>query len=303
MIAGELLRLLVHHPEVELNTAYSPGLSGVLLSRYHKGIVGNTDLKFTAEIDLNDLDILFITTDSPVLDKNTIIPEGLKIIQIAEDEGFTLKEPFADLDYVTGLSEMFRKPLVRGARNARVLPSPIGVALIILYPLALNLLLNDSVCVKIELPGFKMKSVSADYISHSLSEILRESQFSFNSIKEVEIMQSQTFRTLTVEVEFKCGINVEEIERIYSSVYDDHNFTHIVQWEPAVEEVAATQKCLLYVSKPTPETVKIKALADSVMRGGAGDAIHSMNLLFGLFEKIGLDFPAAFAYKADVSIS
>ena len=297
LLAGELLRLLVHHPDVDLKNVYSPGMFGRKISNFHRGLTGDTDLKFSDKLELDDLDLLFIASDEDLFGQNIEIPEGLKVIFIQSDENFTIKSPFDKLEFVPGVSEMYRKRLVRGAVASRILSSPTSVALIALFPLALHLLLNESVRIKVKYPEFLANNISIEAMKKELESILNEVQLSFHYIQEITVERYKTLRAISVEIEFPCSVSEEEIERIYNEIYDDHNFSFVVNTEPSPTEVSGTHKCLIYVSKPDEKTVKVKAIADSVLRGGAGDAIHAMNLLFGLYEKIGLNLPASLAFK------
>lgn len=297
MIAGELLRLLVHHPEVELKFAFSRSHRGRSLSSQHKGLVGDTDLHFSETMNLDEVDVLFITSSEYSADSQMNLPEDLKVVLIQESDEFKVLPPFDALEFVPGVSEMFRKPLVRGAKASRVLTSPATLALILLYPLALHLLLNDSIALKIKLPEFRKSILSRQHLVAEIENRLQDVQLSFHHLNSVDIETSETIRALSVEAEFPCMVSEEEIEKIYEGIYDDHNFTFLIRNDIDPAEVAGTHKCLINISKPDEDTLRVKAVADAVLRGGAGDAVHAMNLLCGLFEKTGLSLPAGLAFK------
>lgn len=297
--AGELLRLLVHHPEVELTTVYAPALRGRMINSYHRGLVGDTEMKFADTVDFEDLDVVFITSDNYSINQQTELPDSLKVISMESESNRTLRQPFDRIEYVPGVSEMYRKPLVRGARGARILSSAASVAIIALYPLALHLLLNDSLSIKVKVPLLRDSHISSDELGEEITRQLQKAQLSFSKVQATEIESHDKLRALIADIEFDCAVSEEEIERVYNEIYDDHNFTFLVRTEPLPTEVAGTHKCLLYISKPSEGRLHIKAVADSVLRGGAGDAIHAMNLLFGLFEKTGLSLPAGLAFNND----
>lgn len=298
--AGELLRVLLNHPEVELMNAVAPSLCGKAVSSYHRGLIGETELRFSDSINIEGLDLLFIT--SPEFKVNSIekLPENLRVILLQGKDRFDVPSPFDKLEFVPGVSEMFRKKLVRGAMAARILPSATSLILITLYPLASHLLLNDTLRIYLQVPFHREKSINIDLMRNEVEGLIREVQLSMNSLREIKVEVSDTIRALSAEIEFECGIAQEEIERIYQETYEDHHFTFLVKSDPSPSEVAGTHKCLIYVSKPTDNKLRIKAVADSVLRGGAGDAIHSMNLLFGLFEKTGLSLPAGLAFNDEL---
>lgn len=295
-IAGELFRLLLHHPEVDIVAAHAPRLKGHAVNRHHRGLVGDTDLRFSDHLDLNDLDVVFVTSSEHSFDPGAEIPSDLKVIWLHENGHSEVTAPFEDLEFVPGVSEMFRKPLVRGARASKILSAPASVALIALFPLALHLLLNDTLKIKAEVPEFIEGKLSAETLKNDLDRYLHEVQLSFNSIEQLEISRSETMRALILDITFNCSVSKEELEKIYESIYDDHNFTFLTASVPSPKEVAGTHKCLLHIDKPSEGEVRIRAVADSILRGGAGDAVHAMNLLFGLFEKTGLSLSAGLAF-------
>lgn len=296
-IAGELLRLLVHHPEVELVSVCSPTLKGRNVTSHHKGLIGDTDLRFCDKIDLEDIDVIFVASPPSNKDYLKEIPEDVKIILLPGCIGSDSEATFEGREFVPGLSEMFRKPLVRGANAAHVMNPAESVALIALYPLALHLLLNDTLKITVELPKRDRISLSAEGLIKGLEVRLNEVQRSFEHIASLELHQSKALRAISVEIEFESNISEEEVVKIYDDIYDDHNFTFTISSDPSPIEVSGTHKCLLHVSKTDDGKIRVKAMADSVLRGGAGDAIHAMNLLFGLFEKTGLSFPAGLAFN------
>ena len=262
---------------------------------FHKGLIGDTELRFTDLADPDSLNLIFVMSDQYL----EVLPEtheNLKIIYIPdsrqEDSPFLPRE-----EWVPGVSEMFRKPLVRGALKAQVLPSMCSVSIIALFPLALHLLLNDSLKLRFGLPHLTAEKNDIPTVKTILEGILKEVQFSFDSFESIEYYHSDSRRALTVEIEMNCGVTAKEIEKIYEEVYNDHNFTYLVTSRPEPEEVEGSQKCLINIQQADGEKLKIMAMADSIFRGGVGDAVHAMNLLFGLFEKIGLSLPSSLAYK------
>ncbi|MDE6298127.1 MAG: hypothetical protein K2M10_00575 [Muribaculaceae bacterium] len=150
--AGELLRLLMFHPEVEISSLYSPTLTGHKLSACHHGFIGEPDYYFSDKIDLSRLNAVFLTDDSSlthlVLERASEWNE-LRIIDLSPSRfGKNMMEE--NLAY--GLSEINRKTLVRGATMAKV-PSVVGaVSLIALYPLASHLLLSSDIEIESWLP-------------------------------------------------------------------------------------------------------------------------------------------------------
>ena len=58
--AGELIRILLNHPDVILQAVSAPTLAGMRLDRYHRGLIGDTDLCFTKDLDGVKLNCVFL---------------------------------------------------------------------------------------------------------------------------------------------------------------------------------------------------------------------------------------------------
>lgn len=295
--AGELFRLLLLHPEVEILTACAPALKGLKVDNFHKGIIGETELNFTEVVIPQDLNVIFLTSASGKKSLPLPLPEELRVIEVSDGTPLLDETAGENLTFIPAVSEMYRKPLVRGTRAARIEHTAVTLTLIALFPLALNLLLNDSVDVSVHLPAYKSTALSDAEFKTRIQDLLKQAQLSLPDFRSARIHVWNAYRGGRVDVTMDCKIELGEIAKLYEQVYEDHNFTFIIDHDPTPEEVAGTQKCLIYLSKPTPETLKISAVADAVLRGGVGDAIHAMNLLFGLFEKTGLSFPATMVFK------
>ena len=290
--AGELIRILAGHPDVEPVAAQASGLEGIPLHSRHHGLIGETSLAFSNTADISRADVAFLCGRD--------IPAGLaasirdrkpdiKVIDLSRTTAPIA--PALEEGTVYALPEINRKALVRGAMSARV-PSPFAsLALVPLFPLALNLLLGDDIKIRITAP----EEIIADHDPKSLSEEikkqLKEIQNSFNADIDIEMAPANSRRSAILSLECPCQIDLEHLRNIYS-VYDDHNFAFPTMQPVGVSEVAGTDKCVFTISKPDTDTLRIEAVADCRLRGGAGEAVHVMNLMFGLHEKTGLRLKA-----------
>ena len=109
--AGELIRLLINHPDVELGYVQSALYDGKLITEVHQGMEGENYLRFSREITFEDLDVVFCCYPhghTSRLFANREIPENLKIIDLSRD--FRLERE--GNDFVYGLPELNRKRLV-----------------------------------------------------------------------------------------------------------------------------------------------------------------------------------------------
>ena len=100
-------------------------------------------------------------------------------------------------------------------------------------------------------------------------------------------------RMLAVAVRFKCGLEDEALRQLYEQYYDDHNFVFIVDRPIVAADVENTNKCLIRIDKDDRKGwLTVHAVMDGLLKGGAGNAVHVMNLMFGLLERVGLGLKA-----------
>ncbi len=285
--AGELLRLLINHPEVEVKTLCSPSYAGRPVSSCHHGFIGESVPAFSDKIDPEMHDIIFIAQDSALSQQLIGQCEEWPELRIVDLSPRRLDNwESRGLEY--GLSEINRKPLVRGARLAVVPTASAALALIALYPLAMYLLLDSDLEVTVAAPEAVAKKLDKNGISHEIFSMLSKTQSSFNGKVKVNVISCESTRAMRVKTELKCPLAIAEVDKIYDSVYDDHNFTFTSLSGVESREVEGTQKCIVTFSKPGAGLLEVETLGDCHMRGGAGDALHVLNLFFSLDEKVGL---------------
>lgn len=287
-MAGELIRIIVHHPDVELISAFAPGKVGRKVTSVHHGLVGECDLEFSQDINPDKLDVIFIDAHSDVADRfrmNTDRWPELRIIDMSHCPSLD----FESLDMAYGLPEINRKQLVRDCRRAVVPRSVATAALVSLYPLARHLMLKDDIEIAYACPSDIDTDEKAEMARKEIENFLQSTQNSFTgNIRLRRLGEEVSERGLKVEITIPCQTEIDEIFRIYDDIYNDHNFTFTTSIPMKGEEVEGTQKCLVTLQRPDSDILKITAVADCRMRGGAGDAVHIMNLLFGLHERTGL---------------
>lgn len=291
-MAGELIRILINHPDVDLVSAFALGKVGRKVSSVHHGLAGECDLEFSPDINPARLDVIFIDAHSDVADRfrmNTDRWPELRIIDMSHCPSLD----FEALDMRYGLPEINRKELVRGCRRAVVPRSVAAAAIIGLYPLARHLLLKGDVTVCYACPPDIDTEEKADMARQEIRHVLKKTQNSFNGdiiLRHLEEKVSE--RGLKVVVDVPCSLDINEVFRLFDDCYSDHNFTFMVGSSMPGYEVEGTQKTLVTLQKVTPATLTVTVVADCRMRGGAGDAVHIMNLLFGLYERTGLALKA-----------
>lgn len=309
--AGELIRLLLNHPDVELKWVHSTSNAGNPVSGVHQGLVGETALYFTNETPLDAVDVIFLCTPHGESRKflelhKDNIPDDLRIIDLSQD--FRIADDTHDFIY--GMPELNRKYIIRGKHVAN--PGCFATAIqLALLPLARNLLLNSDIHVN-AITGSTGAGVKPSATSHyswrndnvsiykpfthqHLAEIyqtLHGMQASFNSKVNFIPVRGCFSRGIFATLYMDCPVELSEIKKLYNEYYDDHNFTFVSDRMPDLKDVVNTNKCLLYLTKEDGKLL-IVSVIDNLLKGASGQAVHNMNLLFGLHERVGLQLKAS----------
>lgn len=297
-VAGELIRLLINHPDVDLQLLYAPERKGEAVSSLHHGLIGEKSYNFTDRPDIDRIEVLFICksdnftenllkTEKARQHSGEENPKRKRPLKIVDLSGRHLEDyDESGLEY--GLSEINRKPLVRGALRGIVPPAESCLTLVSLYPPASHLLLSGDLNLEFELPAAYISEGRTEAACRDIEHRLSKIQSSFKGNVRAKTSGSDSERAMRLRLTIPCTLRQGEIEGLYDGIYDDHNFTWIIQGSPDMKEVEGTHKCIVGLSKAEPGSLTIDAVADCRMRGGAGEAVHLMNLLCGLHERTGL---------------
>lgn len=312
--AGELIRLLVNHPDVELSWVNSSSNAGNRIDSVHQGLIGECDLQFTSELPFEGTDVLFLCTphgfSRPFLEEHKAeLPEDMRIIDLSQD--FRIDD--GTHDFVYGLPELNRRRLVHDCKHVAN-PGCFATAIqLALLPLAKNLLLNSTVHVNAITgstgAGVKPKATShfswrADNVSiykpfrHQHLAEIRQSlsllQQSFKADIDFIPVRGPFARGIFASVYLDCPVELDEVRRLYDEYYADHNFTFVTDKEVDLKDVVNTNKCLIHLDKIDGKLL-ITSVIDNLLKGASGTAVHNMNLIFGLHERVGLSLkPSAF---------
>lgn len=309
--AGELIRLLINHPDVEIVFINSSSNAGNLITDVHEGLYGETNMRFTGELPLDSIDCLFFCTahgDTKKFLEAHTVPENVKIIDLSMDYRIESEEH----NFVYGLPELNRRQICAAKHIAN--PGCFATCIQLgILPLAKHLMLNTDLHVN-AITGSTGAGVKPSATSHfswrndnisiykpfthqHLAEIkqsLRQLQNSFDSSINFIPVRGNFSRGIFATTYLDCKIDLEEIKRIYESYYEDHSFTFVVDKNPDLKQVVNTNKCLIYLQK-YEDKLLIVSMIDNLLKGASGQAVHNMNLLFGLEEKVGLHLkPSAF---------
>lgn len=309
--AGELIRLLLWHPEVEIKFIHSSSNAGNRITDVHAGLLGETDLFFTDEMPFEEIDLLFFCTahgDTRKFMESHALPDELKIIDLSMD--YRIKGN--DHDFIYGLPELNR----RNTCKSRYVANPGCFATCIelgLLPLAKEHLLKGDISVNAITgsTGAGVKPSTTTHFSWRNNNLSTYKPFNHQHIPEImqSIKQLQPdyegsidfipyrgdfprgiFATLVVE----CELDIETLYKLYESYYERDSFTHVVNMPIDLKQVVNTNKCLIHLEKHGKKLL-ITSIIDNLLKGASGQAVHNMNLLFGLAETVGLQLkPSAF---------
>ncbi len=316
---GELIRLLLNHPEAEIVFANSGSNAGNKVADVHGGLFGETDLEFTDAMPFDEVDVVFFCFGhgkSEEFLKEHSIPAHVKIIDLAQD--FRIAAPTHD--YVYGLPEIHKTEI----QKCQHLANPGCFATCIqlgLLPLAKAGLLKHDVSVNAITgsTGAGQKPTGTTHFSwrnnnmsvykvfthqhlheirQSLTELQGELDASIDFIPYRGDFPRGIFCTEVVKFDGEEGSATnptgEQLAQMYKDFYADAAFTHYVDKAVDMKQVVNTNKCLVHVDKFGNKAV-ITSTIDNLLKGAVGQAVQNMNLMFGIDEKAGLNLkPSAF---------
>lgn len=309
--AGELIRLLLIHPEAEIKFIHSSSNAGNKVTDVHSGLLGETELTFTDEMPFDEIDLLFFCTahgdTRKFLDAHTL-PDELKIIDLSMD--YRIKS--AEHDFIYGLPELNRRKTCK----SRYVANPGCFATCIelgLLPLAKEHLLKGDISVNAITgsTGAGVKPSATTHFSWRNNNLSIYKPFEHQHLAEILQSIKQLQPDFDGEIDFipyrgdfprgifatlvvKCDLDIETIYKLYESYYERDSFTHIVSKPIDLKQVVNTNKCLIHLEKHGNKLL-ITSIIDNLLKGASGQAVHNMNLLFGLAETVGLQLkPSAF---------
>ena len=313
---GELIRLLVNHPEAEIVFANSESNAGNLVADVHEGLLGDTDLRFTDAMPFDEVDVVFFCfghgKSEQFLQEHTI-PAHVKIIDLAQD--FRIAAPTHD--YVYGLPEIHKAQI----QQCQHLANPGCFATCIqlgLLPLAKAGLLTHDVAVNAITgsTGAGQKPVSTTHFSWRTDNMSIYKVFTHQHLHEIRQSLTELQGSLDASIDFipyrgdfARGIfctevvkfdgaegsptnpTAEQLADMYRTFYADAAFTHYVDKALDLKQVVNTNKALVHIDKFGNKAV-ITCIIDNLLKGAVGQAVQNMNLMFGLDEKAGLGLKA-----------
>ncbi len=306
---GELVRLLLNHPQAEIVFVNSESNAGNLLSDVHEGLIGDTDMRFTGEMPFDRVDVLFFCfghgKSRQFLSEHKV-PGGVRIIDLAQD--FRLASP--DNDYVYGLPEINAGKI----RNAQHVANPGCFATCIqlgLLPAASMKIINDDVAVNAITgsTGAGQKPSATTHFSWRNNNLSIYKPFTHQHVPEIRQSLTQVQGALDADIDFipyrgdfargifateviKTEADIETITAAYKKFYENARFTHYSDKPIDLKQVVNTNKCLVHCEKYGNKLL-VTSCIDNLLKGAVGQAVQNMNIMCGLDEAEGLRLKAS----------
>ena len=324
--AGELIRLLINHPEAEIKFINSESNAGNPVTDVHGGLLGECDMTFTSSMPFDEVDVVFFCfghgkSEAFLSEHN--MPDHVKIIDLAQD--FRLKREEC-AEWVYGLPELNREAIRKTARLAN--PGCFATCIQLgLLPLAqLGLLRSDvSVNAITGSTGAGQKPQATTHFSWRMGNMSIYKAFQHQHVPEIcqSLNQLQSIAAteqpapvvgtkpgqvhidfIPYRGDFARGIFATAVVRLpespvssdiiaaYKSFYADAPFTHYSDRPIDMKQVVNTNKCLVHVDQ-FDDKLLVTSCIDNLLKGAVGQAVENMNLMFGLEETTGLRLKAS----------
>ena len=320
---GELIRLLINHPEAEIVFANSESNAGNLVADVHEGLLGETQLKFTDQLPFDKVDVVFFCFGhgkSEAFMKEHDIPANVKIIDLAQDfrlhpqslpDANAVVHPTASChDFVYGLPEINRDIISQAKHVAN--PGCFATCIQLgLMPAAAMHLINSDVAVNAITgsTGAGQKPGATTHFSWRNNNLSIYKAFKHQHVPEIRESITQVQGYLDASIDFipyrgdfargifateviKTDKPLEEIVAGYKEFYKDAVFTHYSDKAIDLKQVVNTNKAIVHCDK-IDDKLLITSCIDNLLKGAVGQAVQNMNIMFGIDETSGLKLKAS----------
>lgn len=321
---GELLRILVNHPQVEISFVHSNSNAGNYIYAVHTDLFGDTELKFTGELS-HEIDVLFLCVghgDARKFLEANLFPSSVKIIDLSQD--FRLKEKSSisyqatdnsqhtteSRSFTYGLPELNRDAIKQADNIAN--PGCFATCLQLgLLPLAASNNLNSEVHITATTGStgagqslaptshFTWRNNNASVYKafdhqhlNEIGESLTQLQPDFDKAVNFIPYRGDFTRGIIASIYLDSDLSADEVVKLYTNYYAGHPFTHVTTRDIDLKQIVNTNKCFIQVQKKGNK-VFIISIMDNLLKGASGQAVQNMNLIFGLEETTGLRLKAA----------
>ncbi|MET3876585.1 MULTISPECIES: N-acetyl-gamma-glutamyl-phosphate reductase [Chitinophaga] len=301
---GEMIRLLLNHPDVTISFVHSRSNAGNPLYAVHADLLGETEQLFTGDLS-NDIDVMFLCLghgESKKFLEATDVAPHVKVIDLSQD--FRLGETVKERVFVYGLPEMQREQIKTAQNIANPGCFATGIQLGLL-PLAKAGLLGEVHTTGITGSTGAGQSLQATshftwrannistykVLTHQhLKEIRRSLQLlqpGYNGEVNFVPVRGDYPRGIWVTSYMQTDLSLEEAVKLYKDFYAGHPFTHVSDKQIDLKQVVNTNKCLIQLEK-TGNKLVVHSIEDNLLKGASGQAVQNMNLMCGLDETAGL---------------
>ena len=307
---GELIRILLNHPEVEIAFVQSKSNAGKPVSSVHADLAGETQLSFTADFH-NNIDVLFLCAghgDAKKLLEEVSVAKEVKIIDLSQDFRLNKNSDFNSRKFVYGLPEL-NKEEIKSAQNIAN-PGCFATAIQLgLLPLAKAGLLKEVYTTGITGSTGAGQSLSATThfswrannisayktLTHQHLHEINESLTKLHPDKSVDLSfvpwRGDFTRGIFISSQINCDLAAGEICDLYKEYYKDEPFITLSDDPIFLKQAVNTNKCLIQLEKVGNKLV-VHSTIDNLLKGASGQAVQNMNLMFGLEETLGLKLKA-----------
>ena len=310
---GEMLRILIHHPNVEIAFVNSTSNAGNLISDVHTDLIGDIDLRFTSELP-QAIDVLFLCVghgDAKRFLTANPINDSIKIIDLSQDFRLRVNALFQNRNFTYGLLELNREAIktTDNIANPGCFATCIQLGLL---PLAAQGLLKNEVHINAT-TGSTGAGQGLSVTSHfswrnnnlsaykafehqhlnEISESLVQLDPNFNKDLNFVPHRGDFTRGILAAMYTESDLTLEEAQTLYEEYYSTHPFTHLSKKNIDLKQVVNTNKALIHVEKHGNKLF-IVSIIDNLLKGASGQAVQNMNLMFGLEEHSGLRLKAAY---------
>ena len=311
--AGELIRLLLNHPEANINFVYSTSNAGNKLHKVHKDLIGSTEISFTSQINTK-VDTLFLClghgNSTTFLEKNNF-SKNTKIIDLSNDFRLFTDKNFEGKDFVYGLPELDKTAI----KTAKYIANPgcFATALqLAILPLAAKGLLNNDIHIN-AVTGATGAGTSLSATTHFTyrdNNYSHYKAFNHQHLGEINQTVNQLQANFNAEINFvpnrgnfsrgifattytKYDGSLDDAIKIYKEYYKDAAFTFVSDEEIHLKQVVNTNKCLIHLAKHGTKLLITSAI-DNLLKGASGQAVQNLNLMYDFEETLGLNLKASY---------
>ncbi len=310
--AGELIRILINHPKVNIDFVYSTSNASNTIGKVHQDLIGE-DLEFSNKIN-PQVDVVFLClghgNSKSYLSENEFTAET-KIIDLSNDFRLENDKIFNGKSFVYGLPELNKSDI----KQANYIANPGCFATAIqlaILPLANAKLLLEDVHVN-AVTGATGAGTSLSATTHFT---WRDNNFSYykpfthqhlgeinQSVKSLQINFNSQINFMPNRGDFSRGIfatlytkfdgSLEDAKQVFSDFYKDAEFTLISDEDIHLKQVVNTNNCILHLHKHEDKLL-VTSIIDNLLKGASGQAVQNMNLMFGFEETEGLKLKASY---------